>query len=109
MLVGVEIPEVPGSFKKFCSVIGKRSITEFNYRYSDTLKANVFAGIKLSDGKDEKKNVLKKLKVNGYKVKDFTEMRWLNCILDIWWEVHQTLAIQNLYFDSYSLKSLESY
>ena len=73
MLVGVEIPEVPGSFKKFCSVIGKRSITEFNYRYSDTLKANVFAGIKISDGKDEKKNVLKKLKLNGYKVKDFTD------------------------------------
>ena len=73
MLVGVEIPEVPGSFKKFCSVIGKRSITEFNYRYSDTLKANVFAGIKLSDGKDEKKNVLKNLKLNGYKVKDFTD------------------------------------
>ena len=73
MLVGVEIPEVPGSFKKFCSVIGKRSITEFNYRYSDTLKANVFAGIKLSDGKDEKRNVLKKLKLNGYKVKDFTD------------------------------------
>ena len=73
MLIGVEIPELPGSFKKFCSIIGKRSITEFNYRYADSTKANVFAGIKLSDGKDEKKSVLKKLKTYGYKVKDFTD------------------------------------
>ena len=59
MLIGVEIPEVPGSFKKFCSIIGKRSITEFNYRYADSAKANVFAGIKLSEGKDEKNLFLK--------------------------------------------------
>ncbi|MCK9754830.1 threonine dehydratase, partial [Pseudomonas syringae pv. syringae] len=27
------IPEQPGSFKAFCEAIGKRQITEFNYRY----------------------------------------------------------------------------
>jgi threonine dehydratase len=34
-LLAVTIPEKPGSFKKFCRAIGKRGITEFNYRFSD--------------------------------------------------------------------------
>ena len=44
-LIGVTIPEKPGSFKKFCKTIGKRGITEFNYRYADKTDAHVFAGI----------------------------------------------------------------
>ena len=68
MLVGVTIHEEPGSFKKFCSLIGKRSITEFNYRYSDDRKAHVFAGIKLNNGIEDKKNILSSLKSNKYKV-----------------------------------------
>ena len=28
-------PEKPGSFKRFCTVIGGRNITEFNYRFAD--------------------------------------------------------------------------
>ncbi len=73
MLVGVTIPEIPGSFKKFCLLIGKRSITEFNYRFSDTKKAHVFAGIKLSNGIKEKNSVLKKLRESDYKVVDFSD------------------------------------
>ena len=73
MLVGVTIHEEPGSFKKFCSLIGKRSITEFNYRYSDDRKAHVFAGIKLNNGIEDKKNILSSLKLNKYKVIDLTD------------------------------------
>ena len=73
MLVGVTIPETPGSFKKFCMLIGKRSITEFNYRFSDPNKAHVFAGIKLSNGIKEKNSVLKKLRGSKYKVVDFSD------------------------------------
>tara|TARA_B100000614_G_scaffold254720_1_gene270596 strand:- start:134 stop:1660 length:1527 start_codon:yes stop_codon:yes gene_type:complete len=73
MLVGVTIPEKPGSFKKFCLLIGKRSITEFNYRYSDAKKAHVFAGIKLSNGIKEKNSVLKRLRESDYKVVDFSD------------------------------------
>jgi len=73
MLVGVTIPEEPGSFKRFCKLIGKRSITEFNYRFSDNKSAHVFAGIKLSSGMPEKQSVIKKLKDNNYKVVDFTD------------------------------------
>ena len=73
MLVGVTIPEIPGSFKRFCSLIGKRSITEFNYRYSHEKDAQVFAGIKLSNGSKEKNSVLNTLKKNKYKVIDLTD------------------------------------
>ena len=72
MLIGVTIPETPGSFKKFCSTIGKRSITEFNYRYSDANKAQVFAGIKLNSGLSEKEIVMKALKKSNFKVIDLT-------------------------------------
>ena len=34
-ILAVTIPERPGSFKKFCTTLGARSITEFNYRIAD--------------------------------------------------------------------------
>jgi threonine dehydratase len=39
------IPETPGSFKRFCELLGKRNITEFNYRYADQREAQVFVGV----------------------------------------------------------------
>jgi len=44
-LLAVTIPEKPGSFKKFCSLLGHRNITEFNYRYSDATQAHIFVGV----------------------------------------------------------------
>lgn len=41
----VTIPERPGSFRKFCSLLGNRHITEFNYRYADPQRAHIFVGI----------------------------------------------------------------
>ena len=73
MLVGVTIPEQPGSFKRFCSLIGKKSITEFNYRYSDQKKAHVFVGIKLTNGIRDKHQILSSLKSNKYKVIDLSD------------------------------------
>ncbi len=73
MLIGVTIPEKPGSFKKFCSIIGKKSITEFNYRYADQKKAHVFVGIKLSNGMKDKNQILSTLKTNKYRVIDLTD------------------------------------
>ena len=34
-ILAVTIPERPGSFREFCALLGKRSVTEFNYRYAD--------------------------------------------------------------------------
>ena len=41
----VTIPEERGSFKRFCALVGDRSVTEFNYRISDASKAVLFVGI----------------------------------------------------------------
>jgi threonine dehydratase len=41
----VTIPETPGAFKAFCRLLGNRSITEFNYRFSDAKEAHIFVGI----------------------------------------------------------------
>lgn len=53
------IPERPGSFKKFISKIGKRSVTEFNYRMADSEYAHVFVGmsVKNQDECDKLKSV----------------------------------------------------
>ena len=44
-VLAVTIPEKPGSFKKFISVLGNRNITEFNYRYADAGQAHIFVGV----------------------------------------------------------------
>ena len=44
-VLAVTIPEQPGSFRKFCQLLGQRNITEFNYRYADTDKAHIFVGV----------------------------------------------------------------
>jgi threonine dehydratase len=44
-LFAVTIPEERGSFKRFCELLGPRSVTEFNYRISDPLHAHVFVGL----------------------------------------------------------------
>ena len=73
MLVAVDIPEEPGSFKRFCELIGRRGITEFNYRYSDTKSAHIFAGIQLSGGAVERKLLLQQLRDANYPVEDLSD------------------------------------
>ena len=72
-LLAVTIPEEPGSFHRFCKSLGKRGITEFNYRYSSDQSAHVYAGIQLSDGEAEKETVLKLLEDKGYPVIDLSD------------------------------------
>lgn len=67
-LIGVTIPEEPGSFLRFCRLIGKKGITEFNYRYADDSTAHVFAGIQLADGSAELEELTNKLRHKGYSV-----------------------------------------
>ncbi|NZD58219.1 threonine ammonia-lyase, biosynthetic [Sphaerotilus montanus] len=47
-LFAVTIPEERGSFKRFCELIGPRSVTEFNYRISDERRAHIFVGLSTS-------------------------------------------------------------
>ncbi len=73
VLLGVTIPERPGSFKEFCTAIGPRAITEFNYRVSSDSLAEVFVGIKVQEAEKEKKIIFEKLVAKNYKVIDLSE------------------------------------
>ncbi|MEC8147720.1 MAG: threonine ammonia-lyase, biosynthetic [Pseudomonadota bacterium] len=73
VLLGVTIPERPGSFKEFCTAIGPRSITEFNYRVSSQISAEVFVGIRVQEAEKEKKLLFKRLVSKGYKAIDLSE------------------------------------
>ena len=72
-LLAVTIPEQAGSFLKFCDLIGKRSVTEFNYRYADDTKAHIFVGVELSRGDKEKNALIDRLTNGGYNVTDITD------------------------------------
>ena len=72
-LLAVEIPERPGSFLNFCRAIGRRSVTEFNYRYADTINAHVFVGVELNEGDQERNALVGQLQRKGYAVVDLTE------------------------------------
>ena len=72
-LFGVTIPEKPGSFLRFCYLLGKHTITEFNYRYASAEKAHVFVGIKFEDAAQEGQQMILHLQDNGYEVVDLSD------------------------------------
>ncbi len=72
-LLAVVIPEQPGSFLRFCEALGKRSVTEFNYRYAGPEAAQIFVGLALSQGRAEKDAVSGQLRAAGFDVTDMTD------------------------------------
>ena len=48
-IFAVTIPERPGSFREFCTLLGNRNVTEFNYRYADPSTAHLFVGVEVAD------------------------------------------------------------
>ena len=72
-LLAVEIPEQKGSFLRFCEVLGRRGVTEFNYRYHDGAAAQLFVGLALSQGKKEKESIVAALREGGYPVVDMSD------------------------------------
>jgi threonine dehydratase len=73
MLIAAEIPEEPGSFRRFCEVLGRKGITEFNYRYADTKKAHIFVGVQLASGRSEAETLLTELLEAGFPVVDLSD------------------------------------
>lgn len=71
--LAVEIPEQKGSFLHFCELLGRRSVTEFNYRYNENGAAHIFVGLALSEGRKEKETVIRTLKDAGYPVVDMSD------------------------------------
>jgi threonine dehydratase len=72
-LLAVVIPERRGSFLEFCQALGRRSVTEFNYRYASPDNAQVFVGLALSQGRVEKQRVVQDLHAAGFLVTDMTD------------------------------------
>jgi len=73
MILAAEIPEQPGSFRQFCKALGRRGITEFNYRYAADSKAHIFVGVQLSGGMDERIELLDELRGEGFPVEDLSD------------------------------------
>jgi len=71
-IISVTLPEQPGSFRAFCSALGRRNITEFNYRYADTGSAQVFVGLSVVPGGEDLAELLADLGERGYVTEDMT-------------------------------------
>jgi len=71
-LFAVTIPEARGSFKRFCELVGPRSVTEFNYRISDQHVAHVFVGIAIQR-RDEAARLARHFKRQGFATVDLSD------------------------------------
>jgi threonine dehydratase len=71
-ILAVTIPERPGSFREFCALLGKRSVTEFNYRYADPSVAHLFVGIEVANRRetDELLAALRRARIDAYDLSD---------------------------------------
>jgi threonine dehydratase len=71
-LLAVTIPERPGSFRKFCSLLGARNVTEFNYRIADSKEAHIFVGVEVQK-RDETARILRSLRKHGLTTLDLSD------------------------------------
>ena len=63
-ILAVTIPERPGSFSKFCALLGARNVTEFNYRIADSHEAHIFVGVEVQ-GREETARIVRTLRRHG--------------------------------------------
>jgi threonine dehydratase len=71
-ILAVTIPEKPGSFKAFCELLGPRNVTEFNYRYDDPSRAQVFVGVQVQN-REETARLTRALRRAGLTTHDFSD------------------------------------
>ena len=72
-LLAVTIPEIPGTFLKFCTLLGTHNVTEFSYRYQSAERAQIFVGVELSGGRAQLEAVIEKLRAHGYDTENLTD------------------------------------
>jgi threonine dehydratase len=70
-LLAVTIPEERGSFRKLCSLIGPRNVTEFTYRISDEREAHVFVGVQVAS-RNESSLVARTFDEHGFRTLDLS-------------------------------------
>ena len=72
-LLAVTIPEIPGTFLNFCTLLGTHNVTEFSYRYQSAERAQIFVGVELSGGRAQLEAVIEKLRAHGYDTENLTD------------------------------------
>ena len=72
-VLAVTLDEKPGSFRRFARALGKRYITEFNYRYGDAGHAKIFVGVRLADSETGRDKLLDTLARKGIDVVDMSD------------------------------------
>jgi threonine dehydratase len=71
-LFGVTIPERRGAFRDFCATIGRRVVTEFNYRLRGRDQAHIFVGI-ATQSRQDAVSLAATLNAAGYPAVDLTD------------------------------------
>ena len=71
-LFAVTIPEERGSFRRFCTALGRHSITEFNYRIGDARQAHIFVGVQTAS-RDERAALAAAFRAQGFAVLDLAD------------------------------------
>ena len=71
-LLAVTIPERAGAFRDFCAALGRRELTEFNYRLSSRQRAHIFVGIATKSRQDGVA-LAEFLNAAGYQTADLTD------------------------------------
>ena len=71
-LLAVTIPERAGAFREFCAAIGRRVVTEFNYRLSGRRQAHIFVGV-ATQSRQDAAALAALLNASGYETVDLTD------------------------------------
>jgi threonine dehydratase len=71
-LLAVEIPEGPGSLRRFCALLGQHNLTEFSYRLADPQRAHIFVGVQIS-GRDDTTALIADLEQQGFPCLDLSD------------------------------------
>ncbi len=70
-MLAVEIPERPGSLRRFCELLGDRSLTEFSYRMADPRVAHIFVGVQIR-GRADTEQLIGRLEAGGFPCLDLS-------------------------------------
>ena len=71
-IFAVTIPEKPGSLRQFCQCLGRRNLTEFNYRIAQEKEAHIFVGVQIENRADAAK-IVTNFEAHGFQTLDLTD------------------------------------
>ncbi|HET9270628.1 MAG TPA: threonine ammonia-lyase, biosynthetic, partial [Vicinamibacterales bacterium] len=71
-LLAIILPERPGAFRELCTLLGRRVVTEFNYRLSSRETAHIFMGVS-TESKQDGESLARQLNAAGYQTADLTD------------------------------------